>query len=206
MSPILGYARVSTDDQDLAGQKRRLEAAGAFRVFEDVISGKTFDRPGLSALLDYLRPGDTLAVVRLDRLGRSLRELLNVVETLKQHSVALRSLEEQLLDTIPPRKLLIIFYLERGAVDGRGSAYERRWRARRVMRRVPSGMIPRRVTHWRASRGHCGSRSARYAVSSELDFIHLWYEVLSINALGSNAVPGFLNVGCNTRHSKNVSC
>jgi DNA invertase Pin-like site-specific DNA recombinase len=76
MSHILGYARVSTDDQDLAGQKRRLEAAGAFRVFEDVISGKTFDRPGLTDLLDHVRPGDTLAVVRLDRLGRSLRELL----------------------------------------------------------------------------------------------------------------------------------
>jgi len=96
MSHILGYARVSTTDQDLAGQQQRLTAAGAFRVFTDVISGKTFDRPGLTALLDHLRPGDTLAVVRLDRLGRSLRELLDVVETLHQRGVALRSLEEQL--------------------------------------------------------------------------------------------------------------
>jgi DNA invertase Pin-like site-specific DNA recombinase len=96
MSHILGYARVSTMDQDLAGQQQRLTAAGAFRVFTDVISGKTFDRPGLTALLDHLRPGDTLAVVRLDRLGRSLRELLDVVETLYQRGVALRSLEEQL--------------------------------------------------------------------------------------------------------------
>lgn len=93
---IFGYARVSTDDQDLAGQKRRLEAAGAFRVFEDVISGKTFDRPGLTGLLDQVRAGDTLAVVRLDRLGRSLRELLDVVETLKKRSVALLSLEEKI--------------------------------------------------------------------------------------------------------------
>jgi DNA invertase Pin-like site-specific DNA recombinase len=96
MAHILGYARVSTDDQDLTGQKRRLEAAGAFRVFEDVISGKTFTRPGLTSLLDHLRPGDTLAVVRLDRLGRSLRELLEVIETLKQRGVALLSLEEKL--------------------------------------------------------------------------------------------------------------
>src|SRR3989475_2091629 len=96
MSHILGYARVSTTDQDLAGQQQRLTAAGAFWVFTDVISGKTFDRPGLTALLDHLRPGDTLAVVRLDRLGRSLRELLDVVETLHQRGVALRSLEEQL--------------------------------------------------------------------------------------------------------------
>ncbi len=70
VSHILGYARVSTDDQDLAGQRQRLQAIGALRIFEDVISGKTFERPGLAELLDYIRPGDTLAVVRLDRLGR----------------------------------------------------------------------------------------------------------------------------------------
>src|SRR5262249_14211881 len=96
MSHILGYARVSTADQDLAGQQRPLEAAGAFRVFADVISGKTFDRPGLTALLDHLRPGDTLAVVRPDLLGLSLRERLDMVERLKKRGVALRSLEEKL--------------------------------------------------------------------------------------------------------------
>jgi DNA invertase Pin-like site-specific DNA recombinase len=96
MPHILGYARVSTDDQDLAGQRQRLESVGAFRIFEDVISGKTFERPGLAELLHYIRPGDTLAVVRLDRLGRSLRELLDVVETLKKQGVALLSLEEKI--------------------------------------------------------------------------------------------------------------
>jgi DNA invertase Pin-like site-specific DNA recombinase len=96
ISHILGYARVSTDDQDLAGQRTRLESAGAFRVFADVISGKTFDRPGLADLLDHIRPGDTIAVVRLDRLGRSLRELLEVVETLKKRGIALLSLEEKI--------------------------------------------------------------------------------------------------------------
>jgi DNA invertase Pin-like site-specific DNA recombinase len=65
-------------------------------VLADVISGKTFDRPGLADLLDHIRPGDTLAVVRLDRLGRSLRELLEVVETLKKRGVALLSLEEKI--------------------------------------------------------------------------------------------------------------
>ena len=96
VSHILGYARVSTDDQDLAGQRKRLTSAGAFRVFEDVISGKTFDRPGLTGLLDHIRPGETIAVVRLDRLGRSLRELLEVVETLKKRGIALLSLEEKI--------------------------------------------------------------------------------------------------------------
>ena len=58
---ILGYARVSTTDQDLSSQKDRLKRHGAVRVFEDVISGRTFNRPGLAALLDHARPNDTLA-------------------------------------------------------------------------------------------------------------------------------------------------
>ncbi len=96
MSISLGYARVSTGDQDIAGQVIRLKAAGAARTFEDVVSGKVFDRPGLTALLDYARAGDALVVVRLDRLGRSLRELLDVVERLRERGVALVSLEEKI--------------------------------------------------------------------------------------------------------------
>ena len=96
MPDVLGYARVSTSDQDLAGQRLRLEAAGAIRVFEDVMSGKRFDRPGLNALMDFAREGDKLCVVRLDRLGRSLRELLEIAEILKGQGIALCSLEENL--------------------------------------------------------------------------------------------------------------
>ena len=96
MSDILGYARVSTGERDLTGQILRLKAAGATKTYEDVISGRTFDRPGLKALLDYARDGDALTVVRLDRLGRSLRELLDVGETLKQRGIALISLEEKI--------------------------------------------------------------------------------------------------------------
>jgi len=93
---ILGYARVSTGDQDVAGQMMRLEQAGAIKVFTDVRSGKSMDRPGLTELLAYARAGDTLAVVRLDRLGRSLGELLSVVKGLKERGVALLSLEEKI--------------------------------------------------------------------------------------------------------------
>lgn len=93
---ILGYARVSTSDQDLSGQIERLTKEGAVRVFEDVISGKTFKRPGLTALIDYARSGDTLAVIRLDRLGRSLKELLETVDTLKAQNIGLISLEERI--------------------------------------------------------------------------------------------------------------
>jgi DNA invertase Pin-like site-specific DNA recombinase len=93
---ILGYARVSTGDQDVAGQTMRLEAAGAIRVFTDVMSGKSMDRPGLAELLAYARKGDTLAVVRLDRLGRSLGELLSTVKMLHERGIALLSLEEKI--------------------------------------------------------------------------------------------------------------
>ncbi|TNC49603.1 recombinase family protein [Rubellimicrobium rubrum] len=96
MGAVLGYARVSTGDQDLTGQRLRLEAAGAIRIFEDVRSGKALDQEGLRALLDYARPSDTLAVVRLDRLGRSLNELLAIVEELKGRGVSLLSLEERI--------------------------------------------------------------------------------------------------------------
>ena len=96
MGDILGYARVSTGDQDVAGQTMRLEKAGAIRVFTDVMSGKNMERPGLTELIAYARKGDTLAVVRLDRLGRSLAELLTTVETLRGQGIALLSLEEKI--------------------------------------------------------------------------------------------------------------
>jgi DNA invertase Pin-like site-specific DNA recombinase len=96
LSGILGYARVSTGDQDVAGQIMRLEQAGAIKVFTDVRSGKSMDRPGLTELLAYARAGDTLAVVRLDRLGRSLGELLIIVTDLKGRGIALLSLEEKI--------------------------------------------------------------------------------------------------------------
>ncbi len=63
MTAILGYARVSTSGQDLDAQRQRLLAANSIRIFEDVISGRTFDRPGLSALLEFARPGDPKALV-----------------------------------------------------------------------------------------------------------------------------------------------
>ena len=96
MGDILGYARVSTGDQDVAGQAMRLEKAGAIKVFTDIMSGKSMDRPGLADLFAYARKGDTLAVVRLDRLGRSLAELLATVEKLRAQGVALLSLEEKI--------------------------------------------------------------------------------------------------------------
>ncbi len=96
MGDRLGYARVSTADQDIAGQAMRLERAGVIKLFTDVCSGRSMDRPGLEALLAYARKGDTLTVVRLDRLGRSLAELLATVARLKERGIELVSLEERI--------------------------------------------------------------------------------------------------------------
>ena len=76
---VLGYARVSTADQDAASQHDRLADAGAIRIFTDIVSGASGERPELARLIGETRPGDSLCVTRLDRLGRSLAELLATV-------------------------------------------------------------------------------------------------------------------------------
>lgn len=94
MKNTFGYARVSSADQVLNLQIDALKKAGCSKVFEDVLSSVKADRPGLSAALQYLREGDTLIVWRLDRLGRSLKDLIAIIETLENHGVAFKSLTE----------------------------------------------------------------------------------------------------------------
>jgi DNA invertase Pin-like site-specific DNA recombinase len=105
-----GYARVSTLDQDEALQHDALMAAGCHRVFVDRVSGKFEHRPALDATLGQLRPGDSVTVWRLDRLGRSLRHLIDVVGDLDQRGVAFRSLTES-IDTGTPGSKLTFFHL-----------------------------------------------------------------------------------------------
>ena len=80
----VGYARVSTPDQNLAVQLEALQQSGCTKLFQEVDSGTRADRQGLTAALDYVRPGDTLVVWRLDRLGRSLGQLIVLMNTLHQ--------------------------------------------------------------------------------------------------------------------------
>jgi DNA invertase Pin-like site-specific DNA recombinase len=91
---LIGYARVSTDEQELALQRDALQAAGCERVFEEVASGALSERLELGACIEYLRAGDTLVVWRLDRLGRSLRHLIETVGQLEQRGIGFRSLTE----------------------------------------------------------------------------------------------------------------
>lgn len=91
---LIGYARVSTADQDLALQLDALNAAGCERIFQDYASGAKTERPGLDEALAFLRPGDCLIVHRLDRLGRSLPHLVQVITDLDGRGVTFRSLNE----------------------------------------------------------------------------------------------------------------
>jgi len=103
---LVGYARVSTAEQTLALQEDALRAAGCARIFTDTISGAKAERRGLSAALAYLRPGDALAVWRLDRLGRSLPALIATLTDLEERGIGFRSLTEQLDTTTSGGKLI----------------------------------------------------------------------------------------------------
>lgn len=93
---IIGYARVSTDDQKLDLQTQALKAAGCEKIYEDHASGKRENRPGLVGAMDNLREGDTLVVWKLDRLGRSLKQLITFVEDLGQRGIHFRSLTDNI--------------------------------------------------------------------------------------------------------------
>ena len=104
---LVGYARVSTEDQATARQLDELRAAGCREVAEEHASGGDRDRPVLARTLARLRPGDTLVVVSLDRLARSLSHLLGVVESLQARDVHFRSLRDP-VDTASPQGLFTL--------------------------------------------------------------------------------------------------
>lgn len=93
---LIGYARVSTDDQHLDLQRDALTKAGCGRLFEDTASGVKAERPGLTALLSSLRAGDTVVIWRLDRLGRSLKDMIHLAEQLDAAGVGLHSVQENI--------------------------------------------------------------------------------------------------------------
>ena len=95
----IGYARVSTQDQDLTGQLEALKAAGATTVYREKISGVRADRPQLAKMMASLKPGDVVTVTKLDRLGRSTRELLELIDRIGKAGAAFRSLGDPLWDS-----------------------------------------------------------------------------------------------------------
>lgn len=98
---LIGYARVSTQDQSLELQREALVEAGCQRVHEDKVSGTRADRPGLAKAMEVLREGDTLVVWKLDRLGRSVKQLVDLVGELHKQGVQFKSLTDA-IDTSTP--------------------------------------------------------------------------------------------------------
>jgi DNA invertase Pin-like site-specific DNA recombinase len=108
---IKGYARVSTDGQDLATQHERLKEAGATQVYAEKQSGVKTDRAALARCLASLEPGDTVIVTKLDRLARSTRDLLNTLATIGERGATFRSLGDPWADTTTPHGRLMLTVL-----------------------------------------------------------------------------------------------
>ena len=135
---IYGYARVSTDGQSVAAQVAALNSAGAGKVFREVASGARTDRAQLAKAIGALRTGDTLIVTRLDRLARSTRDLLNILDTISKAGATFKSLADSWADTTTPHGKLLITMLggiaefERSLILARTSDGRSRAKARGV--------------------------------------------------------------------------
>ena len=138
---LVGYARVSTQDQTLNLQKDALEKIGCTRIFKDTASGAKADRQGLNEVLKFLREGDTLVVWRLDRLGRSLKHLIETITQLEERKIGFKSLTES-IDTITSGGKLIHY------VFGALAEFERNL----IQERTKAGLVAAR------SRGRLGGR------------------------------------------------
>jgi DNA invertase Pin-like site-specific DNA recombinase len=154
----LGYARVSTDDQNLDHQRERLREAGCERLFEEKVSGARRDRPQLARLLDQLRGDDVVVVTRLDRLARSTGNLLEIAEAIRAKEAGLLSLAEPWADTTSPagRMVLTVFAgiaeFERELIRQRTDEGRQAARKRGVSFGRPSKLRP---TSGSSPRGSC---------------------------------------------------
>jgi hypothetical protein len=147
MGHLLGYARVSTTDQQPQLQIDALQRVGCYRVFTGTASGARTDRPTLEQVLDQLRPGDTLVVWKLDRLGRSLRHLVDAITSLAERGIGFRSLQEAIPTTTPDGKVVFHVFaalaeFERDLIRERTTAGLAAARARGPARAWPS-LAPR---------------------------------------------------------------
>jgi DNA invertase Pin-like site-specific DNA recombinase len=143
-----GYARVSTNGQDLAAQEVELMAAGAVKVFKEKVSGAKTDRAELAKVIRRLEPDDVLVVTRLDRLARSTRDLLNVLATVGEREAGFRSLKDAWADTTTAHGRLMLTVLgglaefERELIRARTGYGRARAKARGVKFGRPTALTP----------------------------------------------------------------
>ena len=143
-----GYARVSTDGQSLASQNAELHAAGCAKVYGEKTSGARSDRPELAKVLKRLDTGDVLIVTRLDRLARSTRDLLNILDDIAKRGAGFKSLHDAWADTTSPHGRLMVTILaglaefERELILARTSDGRARAKARGVRFGRPAALTP----------------------------------------------------------------
>lgn len=147
---LTGYARVSTQDQTLNLQKDALEKIGCHKIFTDVISGSTIDRKGLDEALEYVREGDTLVVWRLDRLGRSLKHLIETITKLNNRKIGFKSITENIDTTTSGGKLIFHIFgalaeFERDIIKERTNAGLTAARARGRLGGRPKSLTGKKV-------------------------------------------------------------
>jgi DNA invertase Pin-like site-specific DNA recombinase len=171
---IYGYARVSTNGQDLAAQEAELMAAGCAKVFKEKVSGAKTDRAELAKALRRLEPGDMLIVTRLDRLARSTRDLLNIVAAIAEREAGFRSLKDTWADTTTAHGRLMLTVLgglaefERDLIRARTGDGRARAKARGVRFGRPTALTPHQRTEalQRLANGEAQAELARsYGVS-----------------------------------------
>jgi DNA invertase Pin-like site-specific DNA recombinase len=147
---LIGYARISTQDQTLTLQRDALEKAGCRKIFTDRVSGTKAERKGLTEALSHLREGDTLVVWRLDRLGRSLRHLIDAVTELHDRGVGFKSLQENIDTTTSGGKLVFHIFgalaeFEREIIRERTQAGLASARTRGKVGGRPKALTPKEV-------------------------------------------------------------
>lgn len=152
---IIGYARVSTSDQDTALQIDALKKSGCEKVYQEKVSGASKERPELIKCLDALRAGDTLTVWRLDRLGRSLKELVSIIAELDQKQTGFKSITEFIDTTTPTGKLQFHVFaalaeFERSLIQERTKAGLAAARARGRKGGRPNKLDEKAIKHARA--------------------------------------------------------
>jgi DNA invertase Pin-like site-specific DNA recombinase len=172
---VYGYARVSTQDQDLTNQLEALKAAGATTIFREKISGARADRPQLAKLMGSLKAGDVVLVTKLDRLGRSTRELLDLIESMSKASAAFKSLGDPLFDTTSSQGRLLSTLLAAIAEFERELIRERtgEGRKRAMAKGVKFGRKPKLTPHQRQeaiARRAAGETLVEIAKSYDVNF------------------------------------
>ncbi len=179
-----GYARVSTDDQNLDLQLAALKRAGCRKIFTDTASGATTKRPELTQCLQALKAGDTLIVWKLDRLGRSLRDLIALLDDLKARSVAFRSLTE--------------------AIDTETATGRAMWQMVGILAELERSLIAERTQAGRAAAVARGRKMGRRRLLSAQQVAHA--RKLIEQGEHPNAVAGSLHVSRSTIYRALVQC